>query len=64
MYKEERFMHPFIDLFLRFFIKIKIINPDKVLRIYEKNRFLFFLRNAIRIPLIGFYRNEILIKKN
>jgi len=64
MYKEKRFKHSLLDLYLRFFIKVKIINPDRVLRIYEKNRFLFLVRNAIRIPLIGFYCNEILIRKN
>jgi len=64
MYKEKRFKHSLVDLYLRFFIKIKIINPNRVLRIYEKNRFLFLVRNTIRIPLIGFYCNEILVRKN
>lgn len=62
-YDEQRFRHPFLDLYFRFFIKIKIMNPEKAIRIYERNKFLFFLRKLIRVPLIGFFHNEILVKK-
>jgi len=64
VYKEKLFKHPFLDLLLRLFIKLGMMDPNKIVRVYEKSKFLFWLRNAIKIPLIGFYHNEVLMKKD
>tara|TARA_Y100000310_G_scaffold334203_1_gene413375 strand:- start:750 stop:1490 length:741 start_codon:yes stop_codon:yes gene_type:complete len=61
--KISLFKHSIVDLFIRLLIKLKIVKPERVVRIYEKRPILFFLRNILRIPVIGFYNVEVLARK-
>ncbi len=61
--KIELFKHSIIDMFIRLLIKIKLVNPKKVVRIYQNHSFLFKLRNAFRWPMFGFYNVEVLARK-
>jgi ubiquinone/menaquinone biosynthesis C-methylase UbiE len=56
------FKFPVTDLIIKLLIRIKLINPEKVIDIYLKSKLLRFLKK-IRVSLIGFYYIESLVKK-
>ncbi len=59
----ELFKHPIIDLFIRLLIKLKFVKPANFVKIYENHKWLFWIRNIFRLPMIGFYNVEVLAKK-
>ena len=59
----ELFKHPIIDLFIRLLIKLKLVRPANFVKIYENHKWLFWIRNILRLPMVGFYNVEVLAKK-
>ena len=61
-YKIRILKYPLIDIILRILIKACILNPMYARRIYVENRFMKTFRE-LKIPIIGYYLIEVLIKK-
>lgn len=56
------FKFPVTDLILKLLVRLKLVNPERIIDIYLRNRILRFLKK-IKIPLIGYYYIESLVKK-
>ena len=56
------FKFPVTDLVIKLLVRLKLVNPNKIIDIYLRSKTLRLVKK-IKIPLIGYYYIESLVKK-